>query len=432
MPIEIDFFKLRASYAEVGNGAPSYSFGNTFTPKEPFGTNPVFTTKRRITDPELKNESTHAREIGFDIRTFGGKLNLDLAYYHMNSFNQIISLPTAITSGYDSYLTNGGEISNKGIEASLNFNTSLFNDLKWSSTINFTRNRAIVESLPDVIKSGQYSIIADIFPGDEGGSDLEFVAKEGQLYGQLVGLGFQRAPDGGIIHEDGLPLITSEKVSAGSYQPDFTYGWYNSFQYKGFELGFLIGGQVGGKIYSRSHALYATGGAITNNDDPNLNLSTMQGRTVYSVSYDNSGRPVYTLVNQGGVIGPGYMYNNNGQLVKNNVTVPAGGAGYVGYFYNYYGNGFNRDNIEAATYDATFIKLREVSLNYNLPKKISEKLNMQNISVSIIGKNLILISDVPTIDPETYSIRNGMFVKGFESTSIPTQSSYGVGINLKF
>ena len=434
LPAEIDFFKIRTSYAEVGNGAPAYSFGNTFTPQAAFGNNPAYTTNRTISDPNLKNERTTASEIGFDIKAFSNVVGLDLTFYKMNSFDQIISLPIAKTSGYDFTLTNGGEISNTGIEASLNINYLNTDKFKASSIINFGKNRAIVEELPDVITSGKYSIIADVFPGDEGGSDLELVAEKGKLLGQLYGLGFQRGPDGRIIHEDGLPLITDEKVSAGSYQPDFRLGWYNEFSYKDIKFSFLFDGQVGGKIYSRSHALYATAGTITNEDDPNLNLTTMEGRNIYSVSYDAGGNPVYTAEpgSGGGVVGPGWMYDGSGNLVENNVAVPPGGAAYTGYFYNYYGNGFNRDNIEAATYDATYFKLREVSLSYDLTDKLASSLGFSYATVSVIGRNLLLFTKVPTIDPETYSIRNGIFVNGFESTSIPSTRTFGVNVKLGF
>ena len=245
-------------------------------------------------------------------------------------------------------------------------------------------------------------------------------------------MGFQRGPDGQIIHQDGLPLHTQQKVSAGSYQPDFRIGFLNTLNYKNFNLSVLIDGQVGGKIYSRSHALYATAGTIVNDDDPNLLLTTMEGRTLYEVSYDSTGIPIYTLEQQGGVVGPGLMYDANGSLVPNTDTVPAGGAGYTGYFYNYYGNGFNRDNVEAATYDATYFKLREVSFGYSLPNNLISDLGIQSASLSVIGRNLFLVSEVPSIDPETYSIRNGIFVNGFESTSIPTQRSVGLNLNLTF
>jgi len=432
LPKSVDLLKFRASYAEVGNGAPAYSFGNTFTPRAAFGNNAAFTTSRTISDPNLRNETTRATEFGLNFSTLAGKLNFDVTYYQMNSFDQIISLPVAKTSGYDFTLTNGGEISNKGVEASLEYNYAQTDDFSATTRFNFGRNRAVVESLPDVIESGQYSIVADVFPGDEGGSDLELVAREGELLGQLVGLGFQRGPDGRIIHENGLPLLTDEKVSAGSFQPDFRLGWLNEFQYKNVNLSFLFDGQVGGKIYSRSHALYATGGAIKNDDDPNLPLTTTEGRTVYSVGYDAAGNPDYTLVDAGGVVGPGWKYDDSGNLVENDVSVPAGGAGYVGYFYNYYGNGFNRDNIEAATYDATYFKLREVSLSYGIPTSITDGWGIHSASISLVGRNLLLFSDVLSIDPETFSIRNGIFVNGFESTSIPTQRSVGINVNLTF
>ncbi|MCB0587070.1 MAG: SusC/RagA family TonB-linked outer membrane protein [Phaeodactylibacter sp.] len=428
----ISFLKLKGAYAEVGNGAPPYAFGTTFTPQAAFGSNSVFTTNRTVADPGLKNERTRAVEFGFDLRLFNDRFRLDATYYNMLSFDQVINLPVAAVSGYDFKTTNGGDIRNQGIELLLSATPVSNSNFSWDVTLNLGHNRAVVESLPEVVSSGRYSIVADIFPGDEGGADLEYVAEEGELLGQLYGLGFQRAPDGQIIHEDGLPLLTEEKVSAGSYQPDLRAGIYNTFNVGNFSLGFLFDGQFGGNIYSRTHALMATGGTITNEDDPNLGLLTTEGRTVYSVSYDASGEPVYTLEQEGGIIAPGVMYDDNGNLVPNNVPVEPGGAGYTGYFYTYYGNGFNRDNIEAATYDATYVKLREVSLSYTLPGSILEGAGIASARIALVGRNLLLFTNVPSIDPETYSIRNGLFVNGFESTQLPSTRSFGVSLHLGF
>ena len=437
----INFFKVRGNYAEVGNGAPAYSFGNTYTPQAAFGNQSIFTTNRTIADPNLTNERTRAYEGGVDIRMFNNRLRVDATYYSMLSFDQVITLPVASSSGYDNTLTNGGEISNRGIEVLVSGTSILKDEFRWESSINIGRNRAVVESLPDVIESGRYSIVADVFPGDEGGADLEYVAQEGELFGQMYGLGFVRHPETDeIIHQNGLPMITTDKVSAGSYQPDLRLGFFNNFRYKDWNFSFLFDGQIGGQIYARSHALYNTAGGITNNDDPNLDMSTLDGRTVYSVSYDADGEPVYTLEQEGGVVGPGLMWEDangdgeidyNNELSTNNVAVEPGGAGYTGYFYNYYGNGFNRDNIEAATYDATYFKLREVTLGYNLPKSFAEKLKLTSVRVSLIGRNLLLFSSVPSIDPETFSVRNGIFVNGFESTQMPSTRSYGFMINIR-
>lgn len=438
----VSFWKLRGGYAEVGNGAPPYAYNRTFTPQPNFGGAPIFSTNRTIGDQNLTNERTQAFEIGSDLRMFNNRLRIDATYYDMLSFNQIINLPVATSSGYDFRLTNGGEIRNRGIELMINARAIDRGDFSWDITLNAGHNRAVVESLPDEISGGRYSIVANMFPGDEGGQGLEFVAEEGELLGQLYGLGFQRGPDGRIIHEDGLPLHTTEKVSAGSYQPDLRLGVYNTFRYKNFSFGFLIDGQIGGNIYSRSHALYNTGGTITNEDEPNLKrtdengnpvvFNTLDNRTVYSVSYDESGDPEYTLQQEGGVVGHGWKRGENGELVENDVAVEPGGAGYTGYFYNYYGNGFNRDNIEAATYDATYFKLRELNIGYNLPQRIVERLGMTKLRVSIVGRNLLLWSNVPTIDPETYSIRNGVFVPGFESTQLPPMRQLGFSVSVGF
>lgn len=436
----LSFLKLRAAYAEVGNGAPPYAFGRTFTPRAAYGSNSAFTTNRTVTDPNLTNERTRAFEVGADARFWQDRLRIDATYYNMLSFNQVIELPVASSSGYDFTLTNGGEIRNRGIELLVNAQVVKKKNFGWNMTLNAGHNSAIVESLPDVIKSGRYSIIADVFPGDEGGADLEYVAEEGKQLGQLYGLGFVRHPETNeIIHQNGLPMLTEEKVSAGSFQPDLRLGLYNSFRYKNLSFGFLVDGQIGGKIYSRSHALYNTAGGITNYDDPHLDMNTLDGRTVYSVTYDENGDPEYNLEQEGGVVGPGLKWedtNGDGEidydseLSENDVEVEPGGAGYTGYFYNYYGNGFNRDNIEAATYDATYFKLREMRIGYTFKPKTVDKIGLTSLKVAIVGRNLFLWSNVPSIDPETYSIRNGIFVNGFESTQLPSTRSIGFTVNV--
>jgi hypothetical protein len=161
---------------------------------------------------------------------------------------------------------------------------------------------------------------------------------------------------------------------------------------------------------------------------------------VHSVSYDAAGEPVYTLESEGGVVGPGWNWvdaNEDGivadsELSENDVVVQPGGAGYTGYFYNYYGNGFNRDNIEAATYDATYFKLRELSIGYSIPSEKLEGSGVSGLRFSLVGRNLLLWSNVPTIDPETFSIRNGIFVNGFESTQLPSTRSIGLSVSAQF
>ena len=439
----VSFLKLKANYAEVGNGAPPYAFGTTFTPQAAFGSNSVFTTNRTVADAGLTNERTEAYEFGVDLRLWQNRLHIDATYYDMLSFDQIIELPVAATSGFDFKLTNGGMIRNRGVEVLLAGTIINKPGMTWDAILNVGHNRAVVESLPDIITSGRYSIVSSMFPNDGGTAGLEYVAEEGELLGQLYGLGFIRHPETGeIVHQNGIPLTGEEKVSVGSYQPDVRLGLMNEFTFGNINFSFLFDGQIGGKIYARSHALYATGGTITHADDPNLPIATTDGRQSYSVGYDASGEPVYSLEDAGtGVVGPGLKWedlNENGiiefdtETSPNDVAVQPGGIGYVGYFYQYYGNGFRRDNIEASTYDATYFKLRELSLGYSFPQSVLDRIGVQSARISIVGRNLLLFSDVPTIDPETYSVRNGLFINGFESQQIFSQRNIGFSINLGF
>jgi len=419
----LSFLKLRAAYAEVGSDTDPYLLNNTYSPEPLFGSSPAFGINRFAANPNLLPERTSSVELGLNSRLVRNKIGVDFTYYSMLTSDQIIYLPVATTTGRSSRIANGGAIRNNGIELSINADVLKRNGFTWNTRLNVGRNQAIVESLPDGVENG-YPIIADMYPNDGGSADMEYVAVEGELLGQIKGLTFQRDADGNIIHKDGLPLMSTEKSTIGSYQPDARIGWMNTFSYGKWQMSILFDGQIGGKIYSRSHALYNTGGAITNNDDPLLDMNTLDGRVVYDVSYDANGEPLYNLVNEGGVVGAGVMYDDQGNLVANDVKVPT-----RDYFYAYYGNGFNRDNVEAATYDASYLKLRELRISYALTPEQAKKIGFSGLTFSVIGRNLLLFTQVPTIDPETYSIRNGLFIPAYESTQMPSIRSFGVSIN---
>jgi len=422
----LSFAKVRAAYAEVGGDTNPFRIRNIYAYDNAWGEFPVAGESAQLNNASLLPERTNSLEFGLDMRFWEGRFGLDLAWYNLVSRDQIVTLPLASTSGYTSRVINSGEIQNRGVELVLNGLIMDRERITWNSTLNVTRNRSEVLSLPDEITT--YQMVADVYPND-GGQDLSLEAQVGLPLGQLVGLGFQRDDEGNIIHENGLPLLSTEKVSAGTYQPDALIGWNNDFTLGRLQVGFLLSAQIGGKIYSRTHALSATGGAITNADDPLLDLTTLEGRETYDVSYDADGTPVYTAVDEAswGVVGPGVMYDENGNLVENTVS-----AATRDYFYAYYGNGFSRDNIEAATYDATYLKLRELRIGYALPQSFAERLGARSATVSVIGRNLLLFSKVPSIDPETYSIRGGAFVPGFESTSLPSMRTVGFSLNVNF
>ena len=419
----LNFLKVRAAYAEVGSDTDPYLLNNTYSPEPLFGSSPAFGINRFATNPNLLPERTSSYEAGLSAKLFRNKIGVDFTYYSMLTKDQIIYLPVATTTGRSSRLANGGSIQNNGIELSINADVVKNDKFVWNTRLNLGRNQAVVASLPDGVENG-YPIVADMYPNDGGSADMEYVAVEGELLGQIKGLTFQRDADGNIIHKDGLPLMSDEKSTIGSYQPDFRIGWMNSFSYGQWQMSILFDAQVGGKIYSRSHALYNTGGAITNNDDPLLDMSTLDGRRTYNISYDANGEPVYDLVDEGGVVGKGVMYDDQGNIVQNDVKVPT-----RDYFYAYYGNGFNRDNVEAATYDASYLKLRELRVSYALTSEQAKKIGFSGLTVSLVGRNLLLFTNVPSIDPETYSIRGGLFIPGYESTQMPSIRSFGISLN---
>lgn len=426
---------LRAAYAEVGGDTDPYNTRNVYNYGNVWGGQFVASESALLRNPDLKPERTTSVELGGDLRFFNNRLRVDATWYDIRSKDQIINLPLAASTGYEAKLINAGEIKNTGFELVLEGSPVIRNDFTWSVDVNFARNRSEVVSLADGIDS--YLIVADMYPAD-GGQDLSLEARVGEPLGQLVGLDFLRVESGPfagqIVHENGLPVVdTSQKVSAGTYQPDFTYGIGNTFNYKNFSLYVLFDGRVGGSIFSRTHTMLASGGAITNFDDERLG-SILEGRVILPpLQYDADGNPLLDgdgniiwgdPIDPGSFIGPGVMVDENGNFVENDVPVAT-----RDYVYRYYNNIFNRDVITTGTYENTWVKLREVRLTYNLPVDLVQNLGFRYVRASLVGRNLLLFTDVPSIDPETFSIRNGRIVQGFESTQIPSTRSFGLTVN---
>ena len=431
----LSFMNLRAAYAEVGGDTDPYNTRNIYTYGNVWGGQFVASESPLLRNPNLKPERTTSVELGTDIRFFDNRLRLDATWYDIRSKDQIINLPLASSTGYEAKLINAGEIQNSGFELVLGATPVQRRDLMWEVDLNFARNRSEVLSLADGIDS--YLIVADMYPND-GGQDLSLEARVGEPLGQLVGLDFLRVQSGPykgqIVHENGLPVVdTSQKVSAGTYQPDFTFGFGNTIRWRAFTFYLQFDGRVGGNIFSRTHTMLASGGAITNLDDERLG-SILEGRVeLPPLQYDSNGEPLRDAngniiwgdpINPGSFVGPGVKLDANGNYVPNDVGVPT-----RDYVYRYYNNIFNRDLITTGTYENTWVKLRELRVTYQIPEEVTGRIGVRNASVSAVGRNLLLFTDVPSIDPETFSIRNGRIVQGFESTQIPSTRSFGLTVS---
>ncbi len=390
MPEWVSFAKLRAAYAEVGNDTDPYRLSSFFVNETPFGDNPVLTESQLIPNAELKPEITSSYEFGLDLRLFQSRLNLDATYYDGRTKNQIIPISTDIASGYTSKLINAGEVRNHGIEAILNVIPVRTNNFTWNTTFNFSRNRSEVTDLGGV----DYTLT------ERNGAFIQ--AREGGSISAIYGRGFQRVDDPNseffgqlIIDSNGIPLRTDDLVYQGDYAPDFTLGILNSFKYKAFDFGFLFDTRQGGIVVSRTKTIGSTSGQL---------VETLVGRET-------------------GIVAAGVQQTAPGVFAPNTVNVDAR---------TYNNRYYERDNVEAAKYDASYTKLREVTLGYSMPKKFVDKLPISGARLSLTGRNLVLWTDNPHFDPETISVSGGTLQPGIENMSYPSTKSYTLNLQIDF
>ncbi len=395
MPEWVSFAKVRAAYAEVGNDTDAYRLRSFYQNETPFdGSTPILTESSLIPNADLKPEITGSYEFGLDLRFFQSRVNLDLTYYDSATKNQIINISTDIASGYSSQLINAGEVRNYGFEAIANFVPVLTDNFKWSSTFNFATNKSEVTDLGDDI---QFTLT------ESNGAFIQ--AREGGSISAIYGRGFQRVEDENseyfgqmIINNQGIPERTDDLVYQGDYAPDFTLGMQNTFKYKNIDLGFLIDTRQGGIVVSRTKTIGSTSGQLQ---------ETLVGR--------ETGIVAEGVVNTGTAESPVYT--------PNTVNVDAR------TFNNRY---YERDNVEAAKYDASYTKLREVSLGYSFPQKMIQQLPISNARISVTGRNLILWTENPHFDPETVGVSGGTLQPGIENMSYPSSRSFTFNLQVNF
>lgn len=393
LPEFVSFAKLRAAYAEVGNDTDPYKLSSFYTNESPFGDNPVLTESSLIPNANLKPEITSSYEFGVDLRLFKSRVNLDATYYSGATKNQIIPISTDISSGYTSKLINAGEVRNYGFELIANFVPIRKDNFSWNATFNFATNKSEVTDLGGV----NYTLTS------RNGAYIQ--AREGGSISAIYGRGFQRVEDEGsssfgeiIFNEQGIPQRTDDLVYQGDYAPDYTLGFMNSFKYKAIDFSFLFDTRQGGIVVSRTKTIGSTSGQLK---------ETLVGRETGIVGEG--------VVNMGTEDAPSY--------VKNTTNVD------VRTYNNQY---YKRDNVEAAKYDASYTKLREVSLGFTFPKRFLKKLPLQNARISVTGRNLMLWTDNPHFDPETVSVSGGTLQPGIENMSYPSTRSFTFNLKLDF
>jgi len=378
----VSFGKVRLGWAQVGNDTSPYQTGITYAINPNYGSNGSATVPNAQNNPNLRPEKTTSLEFGVEVNFFNDRVRLDATYYNATTEDLIFNVPVSPASGYSSTVLNAGKTSNKGVEIALAATPVATENLTWNIGLNFAKNRNELLELADGVENIRYSSLF--------GVTLE--ARPGQPLGTFYGYDFVYDDAGNkLVDDDGFYLSTDEVVPLGSILPDYTGGVFTDITWKNITLYALVDFQKGGSLHSYSNQWGKYSGTLA---------ETAEGD-----------------IRENGIVVDG-VYASTGE--QNTSVIDAQSH----FFYN---QGYV---IHAADqYDASFIKLREMRLDYNLPASMTKGLPFSNVSVGVFGRNLaILHKNVPHIDPEVAtSVSN---IQGFEGGQLPAERT--IGVNLKF
>lgn len=423
----VNYLKIRGGWSQVGADANPYQLATVFTSETAFNGNPLQSSSTIGMNPNLKPEKTSSIEAGFEAAFGDNRLYLDFTYYKTDSRNQILKLATTAASGYTSQVRNAGHIRNRGYEIQLGavpIQTS--KGFRWNLDLNYGANSSKVVKLDDEGLITSYQLYS---------SGIQILASVGEAYGTLFGTSYVRDANGNVVVDaNGLPKISTTNKTLGKFTPDWTGGISNTFSYRSLSLSFLIDASVGGSIFSNTNKTGKYTGVLANTlsgrdaehgglwyyTDAMGNNVRLSESPSYSVSSDGlyyaqvNGQS--TRVYQDGIMVEGVTESGS----KNEEVVSA-----EKYYHRIY------SIAEANVYDASYVKLREVALSYRLPRLWTQKLHLQEASVTLTGRNLWTIyKSVPNIDPES-ALTTGN-AQGVEAYSLPTTRSFGVNLSVKF
>ncbi|MCO5242212.1 MAG: SusC/RagA family TonB-linked outer membrane protein [Chitinophagaceae bacterium] len=389
LPSFIDFGKFRTAYASVGGDTDPYQLALSYEllgfqyDGHPLG----YITQENVPNSLMRPLSVGEFELGVDMRFFKNRLGIDMAYYNKLTKNDITKETLTTTSGYAGASVNVGKLRNRGFELLIYGTPVQTSAFSWDVSLNGSYNKSKVLKISD--QSNYLNL------GSRGKAAVRAI--EGQEYAQIVGPTIERNAEGqDIISDQGLNIVNrGNLVSFGSGIHKWNAGITNTFNYKSFSLSFLIDGKFGAKLYS-----------------------------VSSYELDHRGMTVKSLLGRAeGTILPGVKQSDG---KPNDIFVTPAMAGNRLIVIN------RREALDDYLYDGSFIKLRNISLTYNLPNSVLNSVRFINgASVSLIGSNLaLLMTHAKHIDPDgNYTTGNA---QGIEASNLPPIRSYGVNIKLKF
>ncbi len=395
MPEPISFGKLRASYGIVGNDAPMYKSNIAYsqTPLQTVnGSVPSLTLKSDYGNSSLKPERKYEVELGAEMRFLNNRVGFDVSYYSNHIEDQILSLTTAPSAGANSQLVNVGQISNKGLEISLNGTPVQTENFSWRTRLIFSKNTAKLDYLngeiPELI----------FFEADQ--SSAKISAKPGEALGNIYVLPRKTNGNGAfLISDDGYYTMDTDPAhfkKVGNIMPKAIGGLTNTFTYKNFSLDFTVDYRFGGQLVS-----------------PALKYGTAAG--LYESTLE---------LRDKGITLPGVNENTG---LPNTVNLD-GEAYYLNTFQ--WGNlGLNE---EGMVYDNSFIKMREAVIGYTVDNKFAKKIGMNNLRFSLIGRNLFYFwKTIENLDPEA-PVGNQWYSQGVDFGSTAATRSFGISLNANF
>ena len=382
----LSFGRVRAGWARVGNDAPPYQLRDPYIFDVPFDQAPRLTASNLLRNAELKPEQTSSWEIGTDLRFLDDRLGVGATYYQKATTNQILSLDVSAMTGFTSRRINAGKISNRGMELMVEATpVRLDNGFQWDVTANFSRDRAHVDEL----YGDAETLVLDTY------YSVSVEARKGERYGAMYGRKYVRDGAGNIVvGSNGLPLNSSTNPfeQLGNYNPDWVAGLTNRLSWHGIDVSALIDIRRGGSIYSLTNYYGRRSGVL---------IETLQGRE--NTPFDS-------------LIVPGVMVVGT-DTVPNTKKVQA----------QDYHRGLG-GIAEAFTFDASFVRLRELRVGYDVPRSLISRWGVGGLRVALVGRNLWLDADAPHIDPETAF--NAGNAQGFEYGQMPSARSIGFNLTV--
>lgn len=409
---KLPYGKVRMSWAQVGSDTDPYQLGLVYT-KSKFaypGYTIGYISNGTIPNKDLKPTKTNSFEMGLELKFLKNRIGLDFTYYSQLSKNQIMGMASSSTSGYDYRLINAGEIENKGVEIALNTRPIQTKDFSWDLNFNFSKNSNKVKKLVDDM---------DMFELEKATwLDVQVAAKVGENFGSIVGPDFQRNENGDILIDPstGLPMYDKSNHVLGNASWDWTGGVYTNFSYKNISLSAVFDVKVGADLYSMSaRAAHETG----------KSMATLEGREAWYKSEEARQAAGYAKdspdwIPTGGFIAPGVIDNGDGTYRENDIVINP----------EKYWMSVCRNAPSMFIYDNSYVKCREITLSYTLPKAWLKNV-VDGLTISFVARNPFIVwKNIPNIDPDSnYNNTTGM---GMEYGSLPSRKSYGFNVNVKF